>query len=228
MDNKLLLQRVDHTLLGVTATAENYKTLCDEGITHGVASVCVPPSRVRMCIEHIAKNTKNAEKLLEVCTVIGFPNGYASSEAKAYEAQIAIEHGATEIDMVIDIGSVKDGNYTAVLDDIKKVRAATNNYILKVIIETALLTEEEKIKLCKVVNDSGADFIKTSTGFASSGATFEDVALLRKESAPHVKVKAAGGITSLEDAIKFVELGADRLGTSRIVKILQGMNGSGY
>ncbi|MCL2499110.1 MAG: deoxyribose-phosphate aldolase [Defluviitaleaceae bacterium] len=222
MTTKEILSHVDHTLLGVIATTQDYLKLCDEGMAFGVASVCVPPSRVGLCVNHLAGK-------LAVCTVVGFPNGYADTETKAYEAAAAIRAGATEIDMVIDIGKAKEHDYESILADIKNVRAATGTHILKVIIETALLTREEKIALCKVVGDSGADYIKTSTGFASSGATFEDVALLREHSPNHIKVKAAGGISSLEDASLFIKLGADRLGTSRIVKIVQGMNeGSGY
>ncbi|MCL2189894.1 MAG: deoxyribose-phosphate aldolase [Defluviitaleaceae bacterium] len=218
---KEILSRVDHTLLGVTATAPDYLKLCDEGLQYQVASVCVPPSRVALCANHTAGK-------LAICTVVGFPNGYADTEAKAHEAAAAIRAGATEIDMVIDIGMAKEHNYAAILADIKKVRAACGTHILKVIIETALLTEEEKIALCGTVGESGADYIKTSTGFALTGATFEDVALLRKHSPAHVKVKAAGGIATLEDAKKFIELGADRLGTSRVVKLVQGMEGTGY
>ncbi|MCL2604024.1 MAG: deoxyribose-phosphate aldolase [Defluviitaleaceae bacterium] len=222
MTAKEILSHVDHTLLGVTATAQDYLKLCDEGLAYGVASVCVPPSRVRLCAEHLAGR-------LAVCTVVGFPNGYADTEVKAYETAAAIRAGATEIDMVIDIGKAKERDYESILADIKNVRAATGTHILKVIIETALLTREEKIALCKVVGDSGADYIKTSTGFAPGGATLEDVALLREYSPAHVKVKAAGGISSLEDAALFIKVGANRLGTSRIVKIVQGMEGSsGY
>ena len=221
MTTKEILSYVDHTALGVTAVAADYIKLCDEGLQFNVASVCVPPSRVAVCAEHLAGK-------LAVCTVVGFPNGYTDPAAKAYETETALRAGATEIDMVIDIGKTKEQNFAAVLADIKKVRAAAGKHILKVIIETALLTEAEKIALCQTVGESGADYIKTSTGFAPTGATFEDVALLRKHSPPHVKVKAAGGITTLDDARKFIELGADRLGTSRIVKIVQGMEGSGY
>ena len=208
----------------MTAIADEYLKLCNEGLTFDVASVCVPPSRVRLCADHLAGK-------LAVCTVVGFPNGYAVSDAKAYEAEAAIKDGAREIDMVIDIGKAKEQDYKAVLADIKAVRGATNGYILKVIIETALMTQEEKVTLCHVVSESGADYIKTSTGFAPGGATFEDVALLREHSALNLKVKAAGGITSLKDAKRFVELGADRLGTSRIVKLAKGMKeaeGDGY
>ena len=214
-----LLAKVDHTLLGVTATRADYIKLCDEGATYKVASVCVPPSRVSLCVNHLAGK-------IPVCTVVGFPNGYM--EAKAYETELAIKQGATEIDMVIDLGRVKEKDFEYVLSDIKQVRAACEGHILKVIIETAHLTQEEKITLCDIVSTSGADYIKTSTGFAGGGATFEDVELLRKYVKPHIKVKAAGGITTMEDAIRFVELGADRLGTSRIVKLIQGLEGSGY
>jgi len=221
MEIKALLAHVDHTLLGLTATEADYKNLCEEALTHNVASVCVPPSRVKFCAELLAGK-------IAVCTVVGFPNGYSCSEVKAYESKLAIEQGATEIDMVINLGKAKEKDFDSILKDIQHVREATKGYILKVIIETAVLSHDEKIALCKVVNDSGADFIKTSTGFSTAGATFDDVELLRTESANHVKVKAAGGITSLDDAFRFVELGADRLGTSRIVKIVQGMEGTGY
>ena len=221
MNTKDLLAHVDHTLLTPTVTAQDYIRLCDEGITHGVASICIPPSRVALCAKHAAGRVK-------ICTVAGFPNGYSDTRAKAFEAETAIIGGATEIDMVIDIGKAKEHDYQAVLHDIKAIRTATNGHILKVIIETALLTQEEKIALCQIVSESGADYIKTSTGFAKGGATFEDVALLRKHTAPEVKVKAAGGITTLEDAYKFISLGAERLGTSRIVKLAQGLQGEGY
>ena len=218
IDTKRILAYVDHTLLGVTATAADYLRLCDEGLAHGVASVCVPPSRVKLCAGYLASSN------LAVCTVVGFPNGYMASAIKASEAKQAIADGATEIDMVIDIGLAKEHDYEAVLADIQAVRAATQGYILKVIIETALLTREEIIALCEVVGKAGADFIKTSTGFAPEGATVESVTLLRQYSPSHVAVKAAGGIASLEDAENFIALGATRLGTSRVVKIVQGMN----
>ncbi|MCL2361286.1 MAG: deoxyribose-phosphate aldolase [Defluviitaleaceae bacterium] len=221
MDIKNLLGYVDHTLLTTTATTQDYLKICDEGVKYKVASVCIPPSRIAQCAAHTAGK-------LKICTVVGFPNGYADSAAKAHEAEIAIRQGATEIDMVIDIGRAKDHDYVAILSDINAVRAATCGHILKVIIETAVLTQEEKIALCKVVSESGADYIKTSTGFASGGATFEDVELLRKHTALHIKVKAAGGIATLEDAYRFISLGADRLGTSRIVKLVQGLKGEGY
>jgi len=220
-EHQQLLAKVDHTLLGTTATASEYIKLCDEALEYNVASVCVPPSRVELCAKHLGGK-------IAVCTVVGFPNGYMDSAVKAFETAQAIKHGATEIDMVIDLGRVKEKDFKYVLNDIKAVRAACEGYILKVIIETANLTEEEKIKLCEVVSLSGADYIKTSTGFAGGGATFEDVELLRKHVKPEVKVKAAGGITTLDDATKFVGLGADRLGTSRIVKLIQGLEGSGY
>jgi deoxyribose-phosphate aldolase len=215
-----ILKHVDHTLLSVTATSGDYIELCDEGMKYGVASVCVPPSRVFECAEYVRKTGGK----LPICTVVGFPNGYNQAQIKVAEAVDAINHGATEIDMVINIGKVKERDYHALLQEIRMLREATEGHILKVIIETALLTDDEKKKMCEVVNNSGADYIKTSTGFASGGATFDDVALLRKYSATHVKVKAAGGINSLEDAIKFIELGAERLGTSRIIKLVQGMD----
>ena len=212
MELKEILERCDHTLLRVDATAEEIRNLCDEGIKYGCASVCIPAA-------HVAGAKRYVGEQLAICTVIGFPNGYSTSAVKAFEAADAIANGADEIDMVINLGMVKDGCWEAVSEDIKAVRAATEGKILKVIIETCLLTEEEKIKLCEVVSETGADYIKTSTGFSKSGATREDVALMRKYSAPHLKVKAAGGISSLQDAEDMINLGADRLGTSRIVKI---------
>ena len=212
MELKEILEKCDHTLLRVDATAEEIRTLCDEGIKYGCASVCIPAA-------HVAGAKRYVGDKLAICTVIGFPNGYSTSTVKAFEAADAVQNGADEIDMVINLGMVKDGCWEAVSDDIKAVRAATEGKILKVIIETCLLTEEEKIKLCEVVSGTGADYIKTSTGFSKAGATREDVALMRKYSAPHLKVKAAGGISSLQDAEDMINLGADRLGTSRIVKI---------
>ena len=220
-DLKDLLAKVDHTLLGVTATDKDYIQLCKEGLKFNTASVCVPPSRVKLCADYI--NEK-----MPICTVIGFPNGYQESETKAFEAKFAIKQGATELDMVIDIGKAKEHDYNAVLQDIIHVRLATDGYILKVIIETALLTQDEKIELCKIVSESGADYIKTSTGFSTGGATAADIELLRKYSASRVKVKAAGGISTIEDAELFISLGADRLGTSRIVKLAEGLDASGY
>ncbi|MCL2404801.1 MAG: deoxyribose-phosphate aldolase [Defluviitaleaceae bacterium] len=216
-----LLSHVDHTLLSTTSTTQDYAKLCEEGLIHNVASVCIPPSRVKFCAQYLQGRVK-------VCTVVGFPNGYSNSYIKAIEATDAINNGASEIDMVIDIGRAKEHDYSAVLADIQQVRRATIGHTLKVIIETAVLTTQEKIDLCQVVSESGADYIKTSTGFAANGATFDDVVLLRKHVATEVKVKAAGGISTLDDALQFIQLGADRLGTSRIVKIIQGMDGTGY
>ena len=212
MEIKDILAKCDHTLLRQDCTAAEIMDLCDQGIKYGCASVCIPPA-------HVAGAKRYVGDKLAICTVIGFPNGYMTSAVKAYETADAVAHGADEIDMVINIGMVKDKCWEAVLADIKAVRAACQGKILKVIIETCLLTDEEKIKLCEIVNESGADYIKTSTGFSTAGATFADVELMRAHSAEHVKVKAAGGIGSMDDAEKFIELGADRLGTSRIVKI---------
>jgi deoxyribose-phosphate aldolase len=214
MDTKEILERVDHTLLKQDATWEQMRTLCDEALQYGCASVCVPPSYVLRCNDYVGDK-------LRVCTVIGFPNGYNTTAVKVFETENAIQNGADEIDMVINIGWVKSGLWDKVLNEIKSVKAACKGRILKVIIECCLMTEEEKIKLCQIVSDSGADFIKTSTGFAGGGATREDVALLRKTVAPHVKVKAAGGIADLKDAEEFLELGADRLGTSKVVKAVK-------
>lgn len=212
MELKDILAKCDHTLLRVDATAEEIRQLCDEGMKYHCASVCIPAA-------HVAGAKRYVGDKLSICTVIGFPNGYSTSAVKAYEAADAVKNGADEIDMVINLGMVKDGCWDVVSEDIKAVRAATEGKILKVIIETCLLTEEEKIKLCEIVSETGADYIKTSTGFSKAGATREDVALMRKYSAPHLKVKAAGGISSLQDAEDMINLGADRLGTSRIVKI---------
>ena len=212
MDLNEILAKCDHTLLKVDATAEEIRKICDEGIKYNCASVCIPAA-------HVAGAKRYVGDRLAICTVIGFPNGYSTSAVKAFEAADAVKNGADEIDMVINLGMVKDGCWDDVLSDIKAVRAATAGKILKVIIETCLMTEDEKIKLCEIVSESGADYIKTSTGFSKAGATREDVALMRKYSAPHLKVKAAGGIASLQDAEDMIALGADRLGTSRIVKI---------
>ena len=212
MELNEILAKCDHTLLKVDATAEEIRKICDEGIKYNCASVCIPAA-------HVAGAKRYVGDRLAICTVIGFPNGYSTSAVKAFEAADAVKNGADEIDMVINLGMVKDGCWDDVLSDIKAVRAATAGKILKVIIETCLLTEDEKIKLCEIVAESGADYIKTSTGFSKAGATREDVALMRKYSAPHLKVKAAGGIASLQDAEDMIALGADRLGTSRIVKI---------
>ena len=203
MELSEILSRCDHTLLSVTATSEEIRTLCDEAIEYGCASVCIPACHV------------------------GFPNGYSTTESKAFEAEDAVNNGADEIDMVANICMAKDGHWDGVLEDIVAVRRATEGKILKVIIECCLLTDEEKRQMCRVVTQSGADFIKTSTGFSTGGATFDDVALLRRFSGLDVKVKAAGGIKTLEDAEKFIELGADRLGTSRIVKLAKAMEQQG-
>ena len=212
MELKDILSKCDHTLLRVDATADEIRALCDEGMKYNCASVCIPAA-------HVAGAKRYVGDRLAICTVIGFPNGYSTTAVKAFEAADAVKNGADEIDMVINLGMVKDACWDAISEDIKAVRAATEGKILKVIIETCLLTEEEKIKLCEVVSGTGADYIKTSTGFSKAGATREDVALMRKYSAPHLKVKAAGGISSLQDAEDMINLGADRLGTSRIVKI---------
>lgn len=214
MDKREILKRLDHTLLKQDATWEQIKKICDEGVEYGAASVCIPPSFVKRAAEYL-------DGRLAVCTVIGFPNGYMTTASKVFETEDAVKNGADEIDMVINIGMVKEGNYGGVLDEIRAVRRACEGKILKVIIETCLLTEEEKIRMCQVVTESGADYIKTSTGFASGGATFEDVKLMRAHVGPQVKVKAAGGISSVEDAETFIQLGADRLGTSRLIKLLE-------
>lgn len=222
MDIKEILSAVDHTLLSQSATWEQIKTICDDGINYGTASVCIPPSFVKKAKDYVGDK-------LKICTVIGFPNGYCTSEVKRLETAIAVEDGADEIDMVINVGLVKEGDYDAVLNEIRAVRSACRDRVLKVIIETCLLTEEEKIEMCRVVSLSGADYIKTSTGFAGGGATREDVALFAKYVAPHLKIKAAGGIASLKDAEDFIALGASRLGTSRIVSIVKNTeNNSAY
>ena len=216
MELKEILARCDHTLLRVDATQAEIQKLCDEGIQYGCASVCIPPC-------HVAGAKRYVGDKLPICTVIGFPNGYMTTAAKAFEAADAVRNGADEIDMVINLAMVKDRCWDEVAADIAAVRESTQGKVLKVIIETCLLTDEEKIRLCRIVSDSGADYIKTSTGFSTGGATREDVELLRKNSADHLKVKAAGGIKTLEDAEDMIRLGADRLGTSRIVKIASTM-----
>ncbi|MBO5476426.1 MAG: deoxyribose-phosphate aldolase [Clostridia bacterium] len=212
-----ILSRVDHTLLKQDATWEQIKSICDDGMMYKTASVCIPPSYVRQAVEYIIRSDSN----LKVCTVIGFPNGYNTTQVKCFETSDAIENGADEIDMVINIGWVKDKKYDDILEEILEVKEACQGKTLKVIIETCLLTEEEKIKLCEIVSNAGAEYIKTSTGFSKTGATFEDVKLMDKHVSSFVKIKAAGGISSLEDAEKFIELGASRLGTSKIVKIVK-------
>ena len=217
-----ILSRCDHTLLSQTATPCDIKALCDDGIKYGTASVCIPP-----CYVKLAKAYTNGK--LPICTVIGFPNGYMSTDAKVFEAEAAVRDGADEVDMVINIGMLKAKCYAYVLDEIKRIKAAVGDKILKVIIETCLLTEDEKIKACEIVSESGADFIKTSTGFSTGGATLSDIELMHKNVAPFVKIKAAGGISTLLDAENFINSGASRLGTSRIVKIIKnGKDNSGY
>ena len=218
MDKELqdILSRVDHTLLAQGATWKEIKAICDDGIKYGCASVCIPASYVKQAAEYVAGK-------IAVCTVIGFPNGYDTTAAKCFEASDAVDNGASEIDMVINIGWVKDGLYDKVLSEIRDVKGHCHGKLLKVIIETCLLTDEEKVKLCEIVSNSGADYIKTSTGFGGGGATREDVALFKKHVTPHVKIKAAGGIADLNDAKDFIALGADRLGTSRIVKAVKAM-----
>ena len=212
MDIKEILEKCDHTLLRVDCTSEEIKKLCDQAIKYNCASVCIPPC-------HVAGAKRYAGDKLKICTVIGFPNGYMTSAAKAFEAKDAVNNGADEIDMVINISMVKDGCWVDVANDVRAVREATRGKLLKVIIECCLLSDEEKIHMCQIVSQCGADYIKTSTGFSKGGATREDVKLLRDNSPATVKVKAAGGISSLQDAEDFIALGADRLGTSRIVKL---------
>ena len=216
MELKDILSRCDHTLLRVDATAAEIRALCDQGIRYGCASVCIPPC-------HVAGAKKYVADRLKICTVIGFPNGYNTTAVKAFETAEAVRNGADEIDMVVNLAMVKDAAWEDVAEDIHAVREACRGKVLKVIIETCLLTEEEKLRLCRIVSDSGADFIKTSTGFSTGGATREDVALLRANCDDHVQVKAAGGIASIQDAEDFIALGADRLGTSRIVKLAMQM-----
>lgn len=214
MTQKDILAKVDHTLLAQTATWEEIRQICDDGMRYETASVCIPPSYVEQTKNYVGDR-------LKICTVIGFPNGYNTTAVKEFETKDALKKGADEIDMVINLGWVKDGRFDLVEKEIRTLKDACGGNVLKVIIETCLLTEEEKVKMCEVVTNSGADFIKTSTGFSTSGATFADVALFKEHVGPQVKIKAAGGISSFADAEKFVELGADRLGTSRLVKIMK-------
>lgn len=209
---KEILSRVDHTLLGVSATWNEIKEILDDSIKYGVASACIPPSYVKRAKEYVGNN-------LKICTVIGFPNGYNTKNVKIYETVDSIENGADEIDMVINIGDVKNKNYDKIMDEIKSIKKICPT-TLKVIIETCLLTQDEKIKLCEIVSHSGADFIKTSTGFSTGGATFEDISLMAKHTR-NIGIKASGGISSLDDAKKYLDLGATRLGTSKIVKIIK-------
>ena len=214
MELKDILAKCDHTLLTQTATWAEIKGVCDDGMKYHTASVCIPASYVKQAADYV-------DGKLPICTVIGFPNGYDTTKAKCFEASDAVENGAQEVDMVINIGWVKDQKWDALLEEIKAVKAACRGRLLKVIIETCLLTDDEKIKMCEIVSASGADYIKTSTGFSTAGATFHDVELFAAHITNGVKIKAAGGISSIADAEKFIELGASRLGTSRIVKIVK-------
>ena len=220
MELQTILEKCDHTLLAQTATWEQIQGICDDGLKYHTASVCIPASFVKQAKDYVGDK-------LPICTVIGFPNGYDTTAAKCFMASDAVAGGADEVDMVINIGWAKEGKWEDITAEIAAVKKACKGKLLKVIIETCLLTDEEKIALCKCVSDSGADYIKTSTGFSKAGATFADVELFAKHVAPHVKIKAAGGISSLEDAQKFIELGASRLGTSRIVKIAKGLENDG-
>jgi len=214
MDPKLILSKCDHTLLKQTATWEDIRHLCDEGMQYHTASVCIPPCYVRRAKEYVGDK-------LPICTVIGFPNGNGTTASKVFETEDALREGADEIDMVINIGELRAGNDAYVLDEIRQIKTACGSHILKVIIETCLLTDEEKVRMCRIVTESGADYIKTSTGFSTAGATREDVELFRRHVGPGVKIKAAGGIADLRDAEDFLNLGASRLGTSRVVKAVQ-------
>ena len=212
MDNRDILSRVDHTLLTTTATRARIRAICDEGLEFGVASVCIPPRHVKCAAQYLGSR-------LKVCTVIGFPNGYSTPEVKVFETEDAIRNGADEIDMVINLGLVKNGDWEGVLSEIKAVKAACRGRILKVIVEACQLTQEEKLALCRIVSMSGADFIKTSTGFSTGGATVEDVALFREKVSPDVRVKAAGGIRTFEQAQAMIEAGADRIGASALIAL---------
>ena len=216
MELSEILAACDHTLLAQTATWADIRAICDDGMKYHTASVCIPASFVKQAKEYVGDK-------LTICTVIGFPNGYDTTAAKCFMATDAVDNGAGEVDMVINIGWAKEGKWDEITAEIAAIKKACKGRLLKVIIETCLLTDEEKIALCKCVSDSGADYIKTSTGFSTAGATFHDVELFAKHVAPHVKIKAAGGISSLEDAERFMELGASRLGTSRIVKLAKAM-----
>ena len=220
MELSQILAKCDHTLLNQAATWADIKGICDDGITYRTASVCIPASFVKQAKEYVGEK-------LAICTVIGFPNGYATTAAKCFMAADAVANGADEVDMVINIGWAKEGRWADITAEIAAIKKACGGKLLKVIIETCLLTDEEKIALCRCVTEAKADYIKTSTGFSTAGATFQDVALFAKHIGPDVKIKAAGGISSLEDAEKFIELGADRLGTSRIVKIAKGLKNDG-
>ena len=223
MEIKEILSRVDHTLLKQTATWNDIKKICDEGMEFKTASVCIPPSFVRMAKEYVGDS-------LKICTVTGFPNGYATTKSKCFESNEAVKNGADEVDTVINVGDLKSKNYDKIKEELKAIKESVDGKILKVIIEACLLTDEEKIKMCELVTLSGADFIKTSTGFSTGGATREDIILFSKHVGENVKIKAAGGISTLDDAVDFISLGASRLGTSRIVNLVknQGENNNGY
>lgn len=221
METRKILSKVDHTLLSQSATWEDIRQICDDGVKYGCASVCIPAS-------YVARASEYVEGKIPICTVIGFPNGYSTTEVKCFEAENAVQNGADEIDMVINIGALKDKNYGFMLDEINAVKKACKGRLLKVIIETCLLSDEEKIKMCEIVSASNADFIKTSTGFSTAGATKEDIELFAAHVLPNTKIKAAGGIASLADAEDFIRLGADRLGTSRIVKLIKNKEANGY
>ncbi len=221
MEIKEILSRCDHTLLKQECTWSQIKEVCDDGMKYECASVCIPAAYVKQAADYVGND-------LKICTVIGFPNGYSTTEVKVFETEDAIRNGADEIDMVINIGWVKDGRWEDLLEEIKAVKASCQGRILKVIVEACLLTQEEKVKMCQIVTAAGADFIKTSTGFSTGGATREDVALFKANVGPDVRVKAAGGIRTLQDAEDFIQLGADRLGTSAIVKLVKGLTPQGY
>lgn len=221
MEKTDILKKVDHTLLSQKATWEEIREILDDAMKYETASACIPAAYVKQAAEYV-------DGKLPICTVIGFPNGYSTTATKVFEAKDAVANGAKEIDMVINVGFLKDGRYEELEDEIRQIHEACDGNILKVIIETCLLTNEEKIKMCEIVTNAGAEYIKTSTGFSTAGATFEDVELMRKHVGENVKVKAAGGISSFDDAEKFVALGADRLGTSRLVKIMKKEENSGY
>lgn len=221
MDMKKIFAACDHTLLGQTATWEDIKQICDDAVKYGTASVCIPPSYVKQAKDYLGDK-------MAVCTVIGFPNGYNTTAVKEFETKDALQNGADEIDMVINLGWVKDKKFDLIEEEIRTLKKACGNKILKVIIETCLLEDEEKVEMCKRVTAAGADFIKTSTGFSKAGATFADIELFSKNIGPDVKMKAAGGIASFDDAWHFIELGASRLGTSRIVKLAKNEQGTGY
>ena len=215
MNTEMILSKVDHTLLKQTAVWEDIRKLCDEAMTYHTASVCIPPCFVRRAKEYVGDRMK-------ICTVIGFPNGYSTTAVKVFETEDALKAGADEIDMVININALKEKRYDLVEEEIRAVKQACKGHIFKVIIETCFLTEDEKKRMCRIVTESGADFIKTSTGFAGGGATFGDVALMAEYVGPDVRIKAAGGISTMADAERFLELGASRLGTSRIVQMVKG------